>query len=133
MPARRSMLDNPAFQAATNPDRLALYQQIATLMADPRTVAYEIFGNRFNISHQVLQLWMMQAFDAYVLDDADLDAALADAQQKAQTFQTCAADLPPTELYASSETGLAALTAYVDCAEAVDSSLKPFFDPMVGR
>jgi ABC-type glycerol-3-phosphate transport system substrate-binding protein len=131
MPVRRSLLASAALQAATAPDVLAMYQQVETLLSDPNTVAFPITGTGLSITDFLLQHWLFQAFDAYVLSDSDLDSALADAQTYASAFQTCAATLPPLSLGAVKGNDRSALVPYVDCAEHVDSSLKPVLDPLV--
>src|SRR5262249_40153866 len=59
MPVRRSMLANPAFQAATNPDNLALFNRIEQVLNDPHTIPFQIFGNRFNLSDFLIQYWLL--------------------------------------------------------------------------
>jgi ABC-type glycerol-3-phosphate transport system substrate-binding protein len=133
MPVRRSQLNDPAFQAATNPDVLALYTQVETLLADANTIPFPTFTKGANVSDFLFQHWLFQAFDTYVLNDGDLEAALSDAQQYATAFQTCAANLPPFDLGGVKESDISSLIPYVDCAEAADPSLKPILDPLVGR
>ena len=134
MPARRSRLTDAAFQASTNPDVLALYQQVATLLTDANTIPFPTFSPGAGVSDFLLQHWLFQAFDSYVLNDGDLAAALADAQQMAQAYQTCAVNLPPFDLSAVKGSGdNSSLIPYVDCAEAADPSLKPILDPQIGR
>jgi len=42
----------------------------------------------------VIQNWLFEVFDSYILDNGDLDAALQDAQTYAAAFQSCTANLP---------------------------------------
>lgn len=134
MPARRSRLTNAAFQSSTNPDVLALYQQVETLLADANTIPFPTFTKDANVSDFLLQHWLFQAFDSYVLNDGDLETALSDAQLMAQAYQTCAANLPPYDLGTIKGSGdNSSLIPYVDCAEAADPSLKPILDPQIGR
>src|SRR5262249_24278883 len=126
MPARHSMLSNPAFQAATNPDLMPLYQQVETLLGDSRTIAFPVFdkGSTKDVTKILLQHWLFEAFDAYALNSGDLNTALQDAQTYAQAFQTCAAGLPP--VHASAIRGdTSSFIPYVDCAENADGRLKP--------
>jgi ABC-type glycerol-3-phosphate transport system substrate-binding protein/beta-lactamase regulating signal transducer with metallopeptidase domain len=131
MPVRRSQLNNPTFQAATNPDVLALYTQVETLLGDANTIPFPTFTKAVgaNVSDFLFQYWLFQAFDTYVLEDADLEAALADAQTMAQAYQTCAANLPPVDLGGMTESDTNPIIPYVDCAKAADPSLEPILDP----
>jgi ABC-type glycerol-3-phosphate transport system substrate-binding protein len=131
MPARHSQLISPAFQAATSPDVLALYQQVESLLGDARTVPIPVFEKSVkDVSKTLIQHWLFEAFDTYAIDGGDLEAALTDAQTYAQAFQTCAANLPPVRLENDDRSSF---IPYVDCAEAADSRLKPILDPIVGR
>ncbi|MEO8608276.1 MAG: extracellular solute-binding protein [Chloroflexota bacterium] len=134
MPARRSLLTNAAFQASTDPDILALYQQVETLLGDPQTVTFPISTkDGVGVSDFLFQHWLFGAFDSYVLNNGDLANALSDAQQMAQTYQTCAATLPILDLGGVNADNKSAMTPYVDCAEGADPSLKPVLDPLIGR
>ncbi len=130
--SRRSLLDNEAFKATTNPDMLALYKQVDVLLKDSRTVAIPSFqkGN-VTVSNFLLQNWLFEAFDAYVLNGADLNAALKDAEGYAKGYQGCTVNLPQMALAGAGSSD--ALIAYVDCAEKADSRLKPVLDPLVSR
>ena len=134
MPVRHSMLDSLAFQATVTPDLLTVYEQMDSLLTDPKTVAFPADSNGGpSVSDFLLQHWLFQAFDSYVLNSGDLDEALANAEQMATTFQTCTADLPPLDPIVDKGGDNSALTPYVDCAEQADASLKPLLDPMVSR
>jgi ABC-type glycerol-3-phosphate transport system substrate-binding protein len=135
MPVRRSLLDNPAFQSSTNPDVMALYNQVATVLGEPNTVTFPAFADEANVSDFILEHWLFEAFDRYVLNDGDLETALANAQQMAQAYQTCAVNLPVIDLGGGGKAinDNRVLIPYVDCAELADPSLKPILDPLVGR
>ena len=88
MPARMSALDNPAMAAVQGEAAVAFYREYAALAADPNTTHFPAqFGGSFEtyFVHQFLN----RAFDAYVLEDADLEQALSDAQTKANDFVAC--------------------------------------------
>jgi hypothetical protein len=134
MPARASQLNDAGFQAATNPDILALYNQVVTLLNDPNTVAFPIEERGVvSISNYLLEHWLYEAFDTYVLNNGDLNTALDGAETYAQAFQICAANLPAFDMGAMKETDTAAIIPYVDCAELADGRLKPILDSLVGR
>ena len=62
---------------------------------------------------------MNRAFDAYVLEDADLEQALADAQQQSDDFLACAKNIPPVSDGAASEEWQANSDAMEDCLAQV--------------
>jgi ABC-type glycerol-3-phosphate transport system substrate-binding protein len=134
MPARRSVLSNAAFKAATNPDLLALYNQVDALLKDPRTVAFPAFEKgTITISNLLVPHWLYEAFDKYVLNNGDLDAALKEAEAYAKGFLGCTANLPPLTLANAGPDTRATTNAYLDCAIKVDGRLKPILDPMYVR
>jgi hypothetical protein len=69
---------------------------------------------------------LYQAFDTYVLQNGDLDAALKDSKTKATEFQTCVSTLPAIPL---NTLDTQQQHAYIDCAVKVDPALKPLFTP----
>jgi len=67
-------------------------------MADPTAQQLPAIGQT-NIHEFVLQRLMGQAFDAYVLDGADLLTELTDAQTTADQINTCLGDdLTPADV-----------------------------------
>lgn len=95
MPARRSLINSDALKAAQGDDVVALYQEFDRLLQAPNVV---IFPGQFNFGGTsqegfFLQIFMNQAFDSYVLEDANLDTALAQAQQQMDDYMACAASI----------------------------------------
>lgn len=135
MPVRHSSLASPTLAATTNPDVLALYRQIDTLLKDPHTVAFPAFNKgTITISALMVQHWLFEAFDAYVLNSGDLDVALKNAETYANGFQACIANLPVLTTASASRNDTAEVTKqYIDCAEKVDARLKPVLDPLRGN
>jgi len=125
MPARRSLLDAPG-TTAQGADIVAYYKQfMATLqdpnliiMSVPQDVAYGAF---------ILQYFLNRAFDRYVLDNADLDAELKQAETFAIAYQGCIANIPPNTAVTPQEQRTY-FKQYTDCAIKVDPSLKPVFE-----
>lgn len=133
MPVRHSLLANPALAAVTSPDVLALYNRIDTLLRDPNTIPLPIFDSgTVTISDVLVEHWLFEAFDAYVLNGSELDSALSTAETYAKAYLTCAANLPSVSV-SGSKGGGDSLKPYVDCAERVDPSTKPALDPMVSH
>jgi ABC-type glycerol-3-phosphate transport system substrate-binding protein len=118
MPALRSQFSNATLLASTGQNAVDFYTQYDELMQNPDVVIIPsaFSGGAATSGMNIIRRWLDQAFDEYVLNDADLLAALTDAQTKAQTFQTCVQELPPydatnPQVY---QTGLS------ECATAVD-------------
>ncbi|MCB9450357.1 MAG: extracellular solute-binding protein [Anaerolineaceae bacterium] len=95
MPARLSALDDPALTAAQGEDAVALYREYAQLATDPQTLNVPSGFAGATFESFFLHQFLGRAFDAYVLDDADLDAALAEAQRQADEFSACVAGVAP--------------------------------------
>ncbi len=128
MPARRSQLDDPGIVASEGPDIAALYKDINTLLQDPNTISLpSLFSGSASPTGFLIQHWLFQAFDEYVLRDGDLDAALKKAETTSKGFQECAVNLPPLDA-SSMDAARQYIKAYGDCAVKVDPSLKPLFD-----
>jgi ABC-type glycerol-3-phosphate transport system substrate-binding protein len=94
MPARVSAIEDPVTLATQGESAVALYRDYVALATDPNTLNIPgNFGSTFEdyFVHQFLA----RAFDAYVLEDADLQQALTDAQRQTDEFLACSKNAPP--------------------------------------
>jgi hypothetical protein len=74
-------------------------------------------------------MWLNKAFDQYVLEDADLETVLAEADQMAKSYRDCASGIPEVDLAEldTQESSLAYYRQFIDCAVGLDPSLKETF------
>lgn len=126
-PARRSMLNDAKFTATQPADAIRLYHQIDALLQVPETIAFPSMYDNFSPTDDLMEHWLDQAFDAYVLQNADLAAALADAEAYTRGFQACLADLPPADR-GSSDAMQSYSKQMLTCAAKIDPRLKPYAD-----
>lgn len=82
MPALLSTLDQPEASAAYDANILNLYQQLGEQARQPNAIN-PIVWNPY------IMVWLNRAFDAYVFDDADLEAELLNAEQVTQSYIDC--------------------------------------------
>lgn len=128
MPSRRSLTSDPAVTAGASPELVALYGEFDTLLSDPTTIIFPSqFGGGASPTGFLLQYWLYGAFDKYVLEDKELEPALADAENFSKEFQACAATLPPLDA-TTQETAREYIKAFGKCATQVDPSLAPIFN-----
>lgn len=125
MPVRRSLINSPALTASQGANSVALYQQLDSLLQKPNTLIMPSLIGADSFGGFLFQYWLNKAFDAYVLDDADLESALADSQALAQAFQQCVANLPPFDPTATDAQTYNAQVA--TCARTVDPETSSFF------
>jgi ABC-type glycerol-3-phosphate transport system substrate-binding protein len=127
MPARRSLISDPAVVASQGKDVTALYNQIDELMKDANVVAFPSVGGAggAGITGFLMQHWLYQAFDSYVLKDGDLDTALKEAEGYAKGFQGCVANIPPFDPSTQNQRNYN--QQFADCASKVDPNLKGLF------
>lgn len=126
MPARRSLINNPAVVASQSPDVIAVYNQFDQMLQSPNAVTLpSTSGVGSTPTRFALENWLNQAFDRYVLEDADLEAELADAQVITQAFQQCINQLPPFD--AAADDARAYFQQYAQCATQADPSLESLF------
>ena len=132
MPARRSLISSPVLSASQGPEMVALYNQIDALTNDPNTIPIESqLGRKASPAAFLLQYWLFNAFDNYVLKGTDLGTELQNAQTATVGFQGCVAQLPPYDA-----SNLASAQAYVrqfsECATKIDPALQPYFASLTG-
>ncbi len=119
MPARRSLLHDPALAASQGKETVAFYSQIDALLQDPNTVVIPSpLGGMSSPTALLEQRWLFKAFDAYVLTGADLDAPLKDAEQMTKGFQECVAGLP------ASSNNVSRMQQVYTCAKKVDPAMQ---------
>jgi len=132
MPARRSLIGAANVVMSQGQDLVDFYQQLDRLMQQPNTVIFpsQYFGGGDNTPNSfIVQYWLNRAFDHYVLDDADLETELAEAESNGKTYLECAANIPPFDpaQYATQEEQMNYYRQFGDCAIAIDPSLEPMF------
>lgn len=126
MPARRSQLTDPMLADVQGQNAADFYTQLDFLMSDPNVLLIPTsFAGGIESAGDFLAVnWLYEAFDAYVLEDADLVTELEDAQLMATGFQECADGLPtfdPTMDNPQEYFGQIA-----NCATAVDPEFSMF-------
>jgi ABC-type glycerol-3-phosphate transport system substrate-binding protein len=126
MPARQSQLDDPGLETSVGKVLAAVYRDVGKVLADPNTLKIpSLFDGGSNISGFIVQYWLFQAWDDYVLKDKDLDSGLQTAQQYALGYTECAGALPPFDPQQQKYTDY--LRNYLNCATKADPRLKGLF------
>lgn len=119
MPASLSAINGPVTAATQGEAAVALYQNYVELASDPNTINFPAqFGSSYKM--YFAQLFMARAFDDYVLEDADLEQVLADAQTKTEEFFVCFDAIPPTPPGATEAEYIAYSEAVENCLAVVD-------------
>ncbi len=90
MPVRRSLMTSDALFAVQGASAVATYQQIDAALALPQGI---VFSSKDFTS----RLWLLRAFDRYVLQNADLQTELADAERFTKEYLTCVAVITPDD------------------------------------
>lgn len=119
MPARRSLLQDPALNAVVGADAVALFERFADQLGQPD--AYLIpggYGGTRPIGGYEVESILFRAFDRYVLEGADLEAELKQAEQLATEYLACIAALPAPDY-----SNQAWYEPYQACAKQVDPTL----------
>jgi hypothetical protein len=127
VPARHTAFDDPALAAALGPDVVAFYRTFVDLLADPNAVIFpDLSAGNMEPGDFIVNTWLNRAFDRYVLEDADLEAELADAQLLITAYQECIAGIAPLDpaTQPTEEQEMAWYEAYTQCAFRVDPSLE---------
>lgn len=124
MPARRSVIDNPQLATLQSADRVQLYNDLTFKLDDPNTIPIPIGvgGSIESVGDQLLGVWLVRAFDRYVLEDADLDAELEEAQLLSENYRDCAAAVPAYD--PAIDQAFTYFGQFFDCALQVDPSLE---------
>lgn len=84
MPAYHSVIDDPVTQSIYGESGITTFRHFADMMEAPNRVFIRSFGLGTGDS-----MFMVRAFDRYVLEDADLEAELALAQELTTAYRAC--------------------------------------------
>jgi ABC-type glycerol-3-phosphate transport system substrate-binding protein len=125
MPARRSLINDPNLAATQGADVIAAYNQIDAILQDPTTVVLPSAFGGDSPANFILQFWLNRAFDNYVLNDADLDAELANAETFSQGYLECVVAIPPLDEATQGQFDY--FQQFTECATRVDPSMASFF------
>ncbi len=123
MPARRSVLDDPASAALLGEEKIDFYRRYDAYLSESETVVLNYGGGP--IADFFEKQWLFAAFDRYVLEDAELDAALAEAQMTVEAYRECTSAIPSPD--AAGAQVQEYYDQFTDCALKVDPSLGSFF------
>lgn len=126
MPARRSQLNDPALVTAQGQSAVDFYQQMDFLMSQPEVllIPTSFSGGVESAGEFLTTNWLYQAFDNYVLEDADLVTELEEAQLLATGFQECTEAIPAYDPTIDSPQQYFGQLA--NCATQVDPELSLF-------
>jgi hypothetical protein len=91
MPARQSLVNDPAVIAAQGEEVVAIYQQLDALLRDPNTIVLPVQSGQggMNAFNFIQEYWLRRAFDSYVLEGADLEQALSEAEMLTLAYMEC--------------------------------------------
>ncbi len=122
MPARQSQLADPKLETTYGTGLAAAYRDVGTVLSDSSTITVpSLIDGRSNISTFILQHWLFEAWDNYVLKDQALETGLADAQKYADGYLGCTAAIAPydpAQIKASDYQ-----KQFADCAVKIDPRL----------
>lgn len=130
IPVRRSQLDDPALDNLIGPSIAQTFRDFAATFDAPNVVVMQD-PNSFSggIGTYVESIWLNQAFDAYVLDDGDLETGLAEAQRYIEEYRACVPeDESPDITTMSTEEVQSYFEQFTDCAVSIDPRLEPRFN-----
>ncbi|HEX2906080.1 MAG TPA: hypothetical protein VHO69_04425, partial [Phototrophicaceae bacterium] len=120
MPARRSALNSPELLLAQSEDSVNFYRQLDGLLSQPNTINIPTSG----IGDFLQSYWLNRAFDRYILEDADLETELAQAEQYTRDYQACIAAIPPFDPAADDIKAQEYFEQANACAKQVDPSFE---------
>jgi ABC-type glycerol-3-phosphate transport system substrate-binding protein len=120
MPARRSLLEDPVLTAAQGADVVTLYRHLDALLQTEEVIPFPSTYSRSTLSDDFIKHWLFEAFDEYVLNDADLESVLGEAQAHVDLYSACVKDIPSSAY----ESMLSLSLALSQCAGNADEKLR---------
>jgi ABC-type glycerol-3-phosphate transport system substrate-binding protein len=125
MPVSRSLLNNPEYQNSQSPDAIAFYKSFDQILQQPNVIEIPAFGGG-DPTGTLRDYWLNRAFDRYVLEDADLEGELSEAELFTNAYQECVADIPPFNP-SPGQNQIDFFQQFSDCVTQVDPTAASFF------
>lgn len=123
MPAQKAKLNDPVFETQVGKALAAVYRDVEKVLDDPATLKVpSLFDGGSNIAGFVVQYWLFEAWDGYVLKNGDLDVLLKDAQVYVDAYQGCQAGIPAFDPAAQKYEDY--INSVLQCALKADPRLK---------
>jgi ABC-type glycerol-3-phosphate transport system substrate-binding protein len=98
MPARQSLIEDPNLTSTLGETTVNFYRAFSQILSQPNVVEFPTTTTGVAVSENVFYMnWLFRAFDRYVLENADLERELEEAQFYAEAFRGCADQLEPPE------------------------------------
>ncbi len=122
MPARASLVSDPAVIAAQGANVVAVYQQLDALLRAPNTIVFPTFGAGRGGGELTMAVsyWLRRAFDRYVQEGADLETELAEAEQLTLAYLECTQGIAIDQSVDTPEQRFQQFEALRQCATSVD-------------
>jgi ABC-type glycerol-3-phosphate transport system substrate-binding protein len=126
MPARRSQISDSALANTQGQSAVDFYSQMDVFMSQPNVllIPTSFSGGIESAGEFLTTNWLYEAFDNYVLEDADLVTELEEAQLLATGFQECIVGIPPYDPTTDDPRGY--FEELAECATQVDPNLSIF-------
>jgi ABC-type glycerol-3-phosphate transport system substrate-binding protein len=125
LPVQRAIASSQV-EAFQNLDRTALYELLATALSAPDALLFPFSSRGSSGKDFIMRYWLFHAFDRYVLDGANLENELADAERFTQAFLACADNLPSFDPSSGSRRDYN--QNLVECAVQVDPTSGEYFN-----
>lgn len=128
MPARLSVINDPALVTAQGAEAVAVYKQIADILQDPNTISLPSYSAGTSTTDLIIQLELYKALDKYMAEGSSvsLESVLSDSEAGAVAFVGCADTIPPLDM-TSTDSQKAYFNAAKQCALKSDPDLAQFF------
>lgn len=130
IPVRQSQLNDPALDNVVGEPVAQMFRDFAATFDDPNLVMMQdpnSFSGTFGT--YIESIWLNQAFDAYVLDDADLETSLVDAQRYIEEYRACIPeDETPDLANMTTEEIQSFYEQFTECAVSIDPRLESRFN-----
>ncbi|MEQ8672609.1 MAG: extracellular solute-binding protein [Aggregatilineales bacterium] len=131
VPTRRSLINDPGIAQSQGEDIAAMYRSFADLLESPNVVNFPgQFGGGSSADGAWLETnWLIEIFNGYILDGADLETVMAETQTNIEMYRECISDIPPFEFDEDNppEDGLAYTRQFTDCAVAISPEMRENF------
>jgi ABC-type glycerol-3-phosphate transport system substrate-binding protein len=127
MPPRRSLIDDPSIADWLGEDALVLYQDYAEVLEAPNILVLP--QGSASAGAWIEETWVNQAFDAYVVDNVELETAFEEARENILTYRECIEpykDQDTTD-FEEQEEWMAFTRQFTDCAITIDPDLREQF------
>jgi hypothetical protein len=123
IPARPSVLDSDLIHRLESDETITFYRSVHDLLRQSNTIEFPYAGTQDSVVYAdgFVSVWLLRVMSRYLLEDANLEEELREAEEFTLAYLECVATIPPFD--PTSQTTEDYVNLYRNCFIAIDPTI----------